>query len=554
MGCTAEVLVLVNFEGTMGDEITMRTGDIVKNVTKCNEEGWLEGELRGKRGIFPANFVKEVPINLMGDSKREPRSLRKSTMLSLKSRKCEVTYAYSPMNSDELQLDVGEMIEIIKEIEDGWWMGLKNDKVGAFPSNFVKEIFVSPKGCPVTHLLYCSASMLSSHCVSSVTECCQVMFDYKGQTDDELDLKKGDVVMILKKETEDEGWWEGELNGRCGFFPDNFVMVVPPVDSLQVSSRKHTLKKPPWSGLKPHLLTGSPSGNVEIKPHRNSHPVAQTPRSFGKHNVGFSLHYVSASEVLEEITKLDSNKSAGYDGFDPMFLKVAANIIAAPITYLFNLSICLSVFPSDWKSAMIFPLFKGGSGSDPNCYTPISILSCLAKVLEKLVHKQLTHFIDSNHILSDLQSGFRTGHGCITSMDNKQVCIAAFLDLAKAFDSVDHNILLRIHLYADDTIIYSSGPSLHSAASTLQLSLTSIEKSFHDLHLRLNSKKTKCMLFDRKNSVSCPPKTTCADSSELEFVSFNKYLGLWLDRSLSFKFHINNLQAKVKARLGFLLP
>lgn len=52
---------------------------------------------------------------------------------------------------------------------------------------------------PVTHLLYCSASMLSSHCVSSVTECCQVMFDYKGQTDDELDLKKGDVVMILKK-------------------------------------------------------------------------------------------------------------------------------------------------------------------------------------------------------------------------------------------------------------------------------------------------------------------------------------------------------------------
>lgn len=58
MGCTAEVLVLINFEGTMGDEITMRTGDIVKNVTKCNEEGWLEGELRGKRGIFPANFVK----------------------------------------------------------------------------------------------------------------------------------------------------------------------------------------------------------------------------------------------------------------------------------------------------------------------------------------------------------------------------------------------------------------------------------------------------------------------------------------------------------------
>lgn len=103
-----EVLVLLDFEGTMGDEITVRAGDVVKNVTGSSEEGWLEGELRGKRGIFPANFVKvwlvffcvfnilkshnilksvianfkflpkqEVPVDLKGDSKREPRSLRK---------------------------------------------------------------------------------------------------------------------------------------------------------------------------------------------------------------------------------------------------------------------------------------------------------------------------------------------------------------------------------------------------------------------------------------------------------------------------------------------
>lgn len=56
--CTAEVLVLIDFEGTMADEITVMMGDIVKNVTKASEEGWLEGELKGKRGIFPANFVK----------------------------------------------------------------------------------------------------------------------------------------------------------------------------------------------------------------------------------------------------------------------------------------------------------------------------------------------------------------------------------------------------------------------------------------------------------------------------------------------------------------
>lgn len=57
-GCAAEVLVLIDFEGTEADELTVRAGDVIKSVTKASEEGWLEGELRGKRGIFPINFVK----------------------------------------------------------------------------------------------------------------------------------------------------------------------------------------------------------------------------------------------------------------------------------------------------------------------------------------------------------------------------------------------------------------------------------------------------------------------------------------------------------------
>ncbi|XP_073341557.1 SH3 domain-containing protein 21 [Pagrus major] len=239
-----EVLVLIDFEGTMGDEITVRAGDVVKNVTKASEEGWLEGELRGKRGIFPANFGKEVPVYLMGDSKREPRSIR-TTKRMKQTRKCEVAFAYNPLNTDELKLEVGETIDIIREIEDGWWMGLKDGKIGAFPSNFVNEIFVSPKdgkhneGKARPKLTDAVFNKEKSQRASvrnkgkNVAECCQVMFDYKAKAEDELDMKKGDVVAILRKETEDEGWWEGELNGRCGFFPDNFVMVIPPVDSLQ---------------------------------------------------------------------------------------------------------------------------------------------------------------------------------------------------------------------------------------------------------------------------------------------------------------------------------
>ncbi|XP_019738328.1 SH3 domain-containing protein 21, partial [Hippocampus comes] len=243
-----EVLVLINFEGTMGDEITVRMGDVVKNVTKASEDGWLEGELRGKRGIFPANFVKEVPVYLTGNSKREPRSIR-TTKRMKQARTCEVVFAYSPVNEDELQLVVGETVEILSEIEDGWWMGIKNGSVGAFPSNFVREIFVAPKDSkhndgkarPKLSDAVFSKEISQRATVRSkaknVVECCQVMFDYKAKAEDELDLKIGDVVVILRKETEDDGWWEGELNGRCGFFPDNFVMVIPPMDSLKAGNK-----------------------------------------------------------------------------------------------------------------------------------------------------------------------------------------------------------------------------------------------------------------------------------------------------------------------------
>ncbi|XP_032373338.1 SH3 domain-containing protein 21 isoform X1 [Etheostoma spectabile] len=277
-----EVLVLVDFEGTMGDEITVRMGDVVKNVTKASEEGWLEGELGGRRGIFPATFVKVVPVYLMGDSQREPRSIRQMKKMK-QTRKCEVAFAYSPVNEDELTLVVGETIEIVREIEDGWWMGVKNGKAGAFPSNFVKEIFVSPKDNKhnevksrpkLTDAVFnkeISQRASVRNKAKNVVECCKVMFDYKAKTEDELDLKKGDIVGILSKETEDEGWWEGELNGRRGFFPDNFVMVIPPMDSLQSG----TTSQPPARNIdkKPSVKTeasamekGGPAKTKDDKP------------------------------------------------------------------------------------------------------------------------------------------------------------------------------------------------------------------------------------------------------------------------------------------------
>ncbi len=165
-----------------------------------------------------------------------------------------------------------------------------------------------------------------------------------------------------------------------------------------------------------------------------------------------TLRAVAESEVLVELLKLDPKKPAGSDDLDPFFFRTAAPIVAAPIADLFNLSILTAEVPSAWKMALVRPIFKGGDHSDLNCYRPISILPCLSKVMEKLVNKQLTGYLTAHSILSDVQSGFRSGFGCVTAtlkvlnditsaLDSKLHCAAVLIDLAKAFDTVDHSIL-----------------------------------------------------------------------------------------------------------------
>uniref|UniRef100_A0A8C7KL24 Reverse transcriptase domain-containing protein n=1 Tax=Oncorhynchus kisutch TaxID=8019 RepID=A0A8C7KL24_ONCKI len=220
-----------------------------------------------------------------------------------------------------------------------------------------------------------------------------------------------------------------------------------------------------------------------------------------------------------------------------------------------------------------------------------------------------------------MQSGFRAGHGCttatlkvlnniITAIGKRHYyCAAVFIDLAKAFDSVNHYILIGrlnslgfsndslawftnyfsdrvqcvksegllsrplavsmgvsqgsnlgptlfsvyindvalaagdslIHLYADDTILYTSGPSLDTVLTNLQTSFNAKQLSFRGLQLLLNASKTKSMLLNRSlPTPACPSSITTLNSSDLEYVDNYKYLGVWLDCKLSFQTHISN--------------
>ncbi|XP_074790826.1 SH3 domain-containing protein 21 [Natator depressus] len=263
-----EVLVLVDFAGQRDDELQLKAGDIVRKVELGPEEGWLQGELAGKTGLFPRQFVQEIPASLMADGGRRcPRSTRLAKKPPVPGQRwCKANFSYTPEKADELQLKAGELVQILQEIEDGWWLGRKNGQVGAFPSNFVQELdrlppgLVAPEPLPkngagkqrlkltdetfivkeaeqpeppkkLEKPIPTAQSSPSSQPPqpSCKAEYCKAMFDYEPELQDELQLKRGDVILVLCKETEDEGWWEGECDGKRGLFPDNFVMLLQPV-------------------------------------------------------------------------------------------------------------------------------------------------------------------------------------------------------------------------------------------------------------------------------------------------------------------------------------
>ena len=158
--------------------------------------------------------------------------------------------------------------------------------------------------------------------------------------------------------------------------------------------------------------------------------------------------------VYRLIQSMPLNKACGLDGISCRLLKEAAPVITTSLTYIINLSIRSGIFPDDWKIARVSPVFKEDINSDPNNYRPISVLPIVSKLIERIVFNQLYSFLVENDLLADSQHGFRPKHSTLTALleatnewylniDNDLLNGVLFLDLKKAFDTVDHNILLK---------------------------------------------------------------------------------------------------------------
>ena len=167
----------------------------------------------------------------------------------------------------------------------------------------------------------------------------------------------------------------------------------------------------------------------------------------------FKSPHTTTSQVSEFINNLDPSKATGLDGVVPRIPKLACDVLSPSIALLINKSLQTGQFPNKLKMAKLFPIFKSGNKTDPSNYRPISILPTLSKISEKHVNKHLMSYLNKYKLIHECQSGFRHKHSCQTALvkliDQWMNCIdhgdlvgTMFIDFRKAFDMVDHALLI----------------------------------------------------------------------------------------------------------------
>ena len=340
---------------------------------------------------------------------------------------------------------------------------------------------------------------------------------------------------------------------------------------------------------------------------------------------------VTHIEVEDVISNLDSSKSCGPNSVPIYILKVLGPYISNALATLINQSFSKGIFPSSLKTAKVIALFKKGDPEMTSNYRPISLLSSFSKLYEKLMYKRLYSFTTHNKLIHPLQFGFQKNnsidHTLISmteairnTLDNKKYGCGIFIYLQKAFDTVNHGILidklehygvrgnalawfksylsdryqyvavedthsellrvicgvpqgsilgpllfllfindlpkvskkLKFYLFADDTNIYCESDTVDNVVKKANSELRKVKKWLDANKLSININKTNYIIFHSPQKPIPPHTSIKIGKNHITRVKYVKFLGLLLDDTLSWKYHLSELSKKLARTCGVL--
>ena len=162
----------------------------------------------------------------------------------------------------------------------------------------------------------------------------------------------------------------------------------------------------------------------------------------------------TTKEIFYQTRNLNSRKCIGINNIPIKFIKIASVVITPILTNLYNDCISKEIFPDILKISQITPIYKKGPKNICCNYRPISLVSSFSKIFEKCLYSQFINYLNKKNLITSSQYGFRSTYSCsmavskisseiIKSIDDKKITCTVFLDLAKAFDTVNHEILFK---------------------------------------------------------------------------------------------------------------
>ena len=167
-----------------------------------------------------------------------------------------------------------------------------------------------------------------------------------------------------------------------------------------------------------------------------------------------SVKPLSINELNDTFSSLKINKSTGHDDISYNFVSKCFGELCTTLKHILDLSFENWIFPDSLKIAKVTPVYKSGDSSSSSNYRPISVLLCFSKMHEHIMYRRLHSCLQENKILYSKKFGFQTGHSTdyaiiqlveqiYENFEENKHTLGMFIDLAKAFDTVDHKILLR---------------------------------------------------------------------------------------------------------------